>query len=81
MSKAVVLSGEARAAALATLRSWQVVTGRDAIRCVFLFKDFNTAFGFMTRVALAVRKGAMRFNRQAVFACLRSRDSVRGRCR
>lgn len=30
--------------------------GRDAIQKEFLFKDFNQAFGFMTRVALKAEK-------------------------
>ena len=30
--------------------------GRDAIKKQFLFKDFNEAFGFMTRVALKADK-------------------------
>lgn len=29
------------------------VTGRDAIQRTYQFKDFNTAFAFMTRSALA----------------------------
>ena len=41
------------AAALARLPGWSAVDGeRDAIRRTFRFADFNTAFGFMTRVAL-----------------------------
>lgn len=39
-------------AALAQLAGWSVVDGRDAITRRFTFKDFNAAFGFMTRVAL-----------------------------
>ncbi|CAI4230126.1 unnamed protein product [Auanema sp. JU1783] len=35
---------------------WQMVTGRDAIQKVFLFKDFNEAFGFMSRIALKAEK-------------------------
>lgn len=31
---------------------WKMVEGRDAINKEFLFKNFNEAFGFMTRVAL-----------------------------
>ena len=34
------------------LPSWQLVAGRDAIQRTFTFKDFNEAFGFMTRAAL-----------------------------
>lgn len=33
-----------------------MVNGRDAIYKEFLFKDFNEAFGFMTRVALLADK-------------------------
>lgn len=41
------------AAALVTaLDGWQAVEGRDAVRKVFRFDDFKTAFAFMTRVAL-----------------------------
>lgn len=31
---------------------WKMVHNRDAIEKKFQFKDFNQAFGFMTRVAL-----------------------------
>ena len=31
-------------------------SGRDAIKKEFLFKNFNEAFGFMTRVALQAEK-------------------------
>ena len=40
-------------AALAQLSGWTEVAGeRDAIQKTFKFKDFNEAFGFMTRVAI-----------------------------
>lgn len=39
-------------AALAQLAGWSAVEGRDAITRRFTFRDFNAAFGFMTRVAL-----------------------------
>jgi 4a-hydroxytetrahydrobiopterin dehydratase len=35
---------------------WSEVTGRDAIAKKFVFKDFNQAFGFMTRAALIAEK-------------------------
>lgn len=35
---------------------WTEVEPRDAIYKEFLFKDFNQAFGFMTRVALKAEK-------------------------
>ena len=50
------LEGEARKAALAQLKGWTKLAGRDAIAKKFLFKDFNQAFGFMTRVALVAEK-------------------------
>ena len=50
------LSGETRRQALAGLAGWSEVEGRDAIARKFVFKDFNQAFGFMTRVALIAEK-------------------------
>ena len=50
------LSGEVRSRALARLDGWSVVKDRDAISKKFVFKDFNEAFGFMTRVALVAEK-------------------------
>ncbi|HEY2247832.1 MAG TPA: 4a-hydroxytetrahydrobiopterin dehydratase, partial [Bradyrhizobium sp.] len=46
------LSAEARKSALAGLAGWTEASGRDAIAKTFTFKDFNEAFGFMSRVAL-----------------------------
>ena len=50
------LSAEARKAALNELSGWAEVSGRDAIARTFTFKDFNEAFGFMSRVALIAEK-------------------------
>jgi 4a-hydroxytetrahydrobiopterin dehydratase len=50
------LVGEARKAALARLKGWSEVTGRDAIAKKFVFRDFNEAFGFMSRAALVAEK-------------------------
>ena len=50
------LTGEARKSALAKLSGWSEVSGRDAITRKFVFKDFNEAFGFMTRAALVAEK-------------------------
>lgn len=50
------LTGEARKSAVAALRGWSEVTGRDAITKKFVFKDFSQAFGFMARVALTAEK-------------------------
>ena len=44
------------AAALARLAGWSATDDRDAIAKTFTFKDFNAAFGWMTRVALAAEK-------------------------
>ena len=43
-------------AALNELDGWTAAEGRDAIAKTFTFKDFNAAFGFMTRVALVAEK-------------------------
>jgi 4a-hydroxytetrahydrobiopterin dehydratase len=50
------LTADERLAALAKLRGWSEAPGRDAITKKFVFKDFNAAFGFMTRAALAAEK-------------------------
>ena len=50
------LTAEERAEALAGLPDWRPVAGRDAISRTFRFRDFNQAFGFMTRVALWAEK-------------------------
>ena len=50
------LSAEARRRALADLPGWNPVNDRDAIQKSFQFKDFNQAWGFMSRVALAAEK-------------------------
>jgi 4a-hydroxytetrahydrobiopterin dehydratase len=50
------LTDAERRAALETLPDWQALDGRDAIRRVFRFPDFNSAWGFMSRVALQAEK-------------------------
>ena len=50
------LSAEMRKSALAALPGWSEVSGREAIAKTFVFKDFNEAFGFMTRAALVAEK-------------------------
>lgn len=42
--------------ALKDLPQWQEAKGGAAIARKFQFKDFNEAFGFMTRVALVAEK-------------------------
>ncbi len=43
-------------AALLELSGWAAAPERDAIVKTFVFTDFNAAFGWMTRVALAAEK-------------------------
>ena len=50
------LTADARRQALAKLDGWSEVQGRDAITRKFIFKNFNEAFGFMTRAALIAEK-------------------------
>ena len=50
------LADEEIAAALAQLPGWSRVDGRSAIAKKFQFADFNAAWGFMCRVALAAEK-------------------------
>ena len=49
MTKAARIGAKA---AIAQLKGWSEVAGRDAISKSYKFADFNAAFGFMTRVAL-----------------------------
>src|SRR5438445_13495733 len=50
------LSAEARKSVLKELPGWAEVPGREAIGRTFTFKDFNEAFGFMSRAALVAEK-------------------------
>ncbi len=50
------LNVDERKAALAGLEGWSELDGRDAIARTFVFRNFNEAFGFMTRVALVAEK-------------------------
>jgi 4a-hydroxytetrahydrobiopterin dehydratase len=50
------LTAESRKSALAGLPGWAEVGGREAIAKNFVFKDFNEAFGFMSRAALIAEK-------------------------
>ena len=42
-----------RSELLPALDGWTLVEGRDALHKRFVFEDFNAAFGWMTRIALA----------------------------
>ncbi|XP_069508680.1 pterin-4-alpha-carbinolamine dehydratase 2 isoform X2 [Ambystoma mexicanum] len=57
-SEAHWLTTEERAQVLSDLKTsgWVELSQRDAIYKEFLFKTFNQAFGFMTRVALQAEK-------------------------
>ncbi len=50
------LQGPDRDKALADLTGWAEVDGRDAISKTFVFKNFNEAFGWMSRVAMQAEK-------------------------
>ena len=50
------LTGDARGQALDRLAGWAEAADRDAIQKSFTFDDFNQAFGFMSRVALAAER-------------------------
>lgn len=53
---AELLPTAARKSALKGLPGWAELAGREAIGRTFTFKDFNEAFGFMSRVALVAEK-------------------------
>ncbi len=53
---AAKLTSAERKAFLDENPQWKPVEGRDAVARSFQFGDFNAAFGFMTRVALAAEK-------------------------
>jgi len=50
------LSRDAVKAQLTELDGWRLMPERDAIQKSFKFKNFNEAFGFMSRVALKAEK-------------------------
>ena len=56
MTRPMALAGEERQTALAALDGWSDVSARNAIARTFTFKNFNQAFGFMTRSALLAEK-------------------------
>ena len=39
-----------------SFEGWDAMEGRDAVKKTFTFADFNEAWGFMARVALAAEK-------------------------
>ncbi len=50
------LTGKALEDAVAKLAGWKQAAGGGAIHKSFKFADFNEAWGFMTRVAMAAEK-------------------------
>jgi 4a-hydroxytetrahydrobiopterin dehydratase len=50
------LQGPARVQQLSELDGWKDVEGRDAICKTFTFRNFNQAFGWMSRVAMQAEK-------------------------
>ncbi|PPE68716.1 4a-hydroxytetrahydrobiopterin dehydratase [Caldimonas thermodepolymerans] len=50
------LTPDQRATLLPALHGWQPCPPRDALRKVLVFEDFNAAWGFMSRVALAAER-------------------------
>lgn len=50
------LAADERQSVLSKLSGWSELKDRDAITKKFVFKDFNEAFGFMTRAALVAEK-------------------------
>ncbi|MDR0252104.1 MAG: 4a-hydroxytetrahydrobiopterin dehydratase [Brucellaceae bacterium] len=50
------LSREEIATALSTLTGWDLSEDQRSIRKDFRFRDFNAAFAFMTRIAMAAEK-------------------------
>jgi 4a-hydroxytetrahydrobiopterin dehydratase len=50
------LNSEQRTELARNLPDWRILSDRDALYRQFRFKDFNEAFGFMTRVALLAEK-------------------------
>jgi 4a-hydroxytetrahydrobiopterin dehydratase len=50
------LTGAERETLIDVLPGWTQTRGRDAISRSFSFKDFNEAWGFMSRIALLAEK-------------------------
>ncbi len=53
---AQLLTDAERATLAEDLPGWTPTEGRDALQKRFVFRDFNEAFGFMSRVALVAEK-------------------------
>lgn len=51
-----LLSEKERSVAIESLSGWKMAEGRDAITKTFSFKDFNAAWGFMSRAALVAEQ-------------------------
>ncbi|MEE3165340.1 MAG: 4a-hydroxytetrahydrobiopterin dehydratase [Pseudomonadota bacterium] len=53
---ATKLPTKRRKEALRTLRGWKKSRGKNAIEKDFIFKDFKSAFSWMTKIALVAEK-------------------------
>ncbi|MEE3295104.1 MAG: 4a-hydroxytetrahydrobiopterin dehydratase [Pseudomonadota bacterium] len=53
---ATKLPTKRRQEALRTLRGWKKSRGKNAIEKDFIFKDFKSAFSWMTKIALVAEK-------------------------
>src|SRR5215468_9456926 len=69
------LSAEERKSAFSALSGWTEVGGREAIAKTFVFKDFNEAFGFMSRAALVAK--LLQVLQDGEFARLGGKSDVR----
>ena len=50
------LESKERNKILKTLKDWKETRGRDSIEKNYIFKDFTSAFSWMTRIALIAEK-------------------------
>ena len=50
------LESKERNKILKTLKDWKKTRGRDSIEKNYIFKDFTSAFSWMTRIALIAEK-------------------------
>jgi len=53
---AIKLIEPEKSSLISSLKGWQLVAGRDAIKKVYKFNNFIDAFGFMSKCALIAEK-------------------------
>jgi len=56
MTRPSALNADARRDAVSALDGWEEALDRQALVKTFIFKNFNQAFGFMTRTALLAER-------------------------